>query len=187
MSGKVREISPIELDSAIKELVKPQDYSSRLEIRDVKKENLKRFLDDGGEFIELGRVGEKGYLGVFPHFEIKQLNYSLLYPGTIKAWHIHIKQDDVWFIPPISRILVGLVDCRADSETKGVSMRFILGEGRAELLYIPRGVAHGLKNIQTIPGAMFYFVNQHFSSVDTDELRLPWNHFGHEFWEIKHG
>jgi dTDP-4-dehydrorhamnose 3,5-epimerase len=178
---------PIDLASSIQSIVQRQDYSAKPNIQGIERTNLKRFLDDGGEFSELGRINEDGFLAAYPHFEIKQINYSLLYPGTTKAWHLHRNQDDVWFIPPTSRFLVGLADCRADSDTKGSSMRFVMGDGNAELLYIPRGVAHGLRNIHSIPGAMFYLVNQHFSSIETDELRLPWNHFGVEFWEIQQG
>jgi dTDP-4-dehydrorhamnose 3,5-epimerase len=172
-----------ELDSSTQSIIQRQDYSSKSKIRDLERKNLKRFLDDGGEFSELGRINEKGFLEDYPQFEIKQVNYSLLYPGTIKAWHLHRNQEDLWFIPPTSRFLVGLLDCRADSDTNGVSMRFVMGDGHAELLYIPRGVAHGLRNIHNVPGAIFYFVNQIFTPTDTDELRLPWDHLGAIFWE----
>jgi dTDP-4-dehydrorhamnose 3,5-epimerase len=66
-------------------------------------------------------------------------------------------------------------------------MRFVLGAGRAQALYIPRGVAHGLANIWTQPANMIYLVNQLFDPENPDEHRLPWDVLGNDFWEIKKG
>jgi dTDP-4-dehydrorhamnose 3,5-epimerase len=84
-------------------------------------------------------------------------------------------------------MLVGLVDTRADSPTKDAQMRIVLGAGRYQLLFVPRGVAHGVINQATTSGTVFYFVNQKFSIDDPDERRLPWDMLGADFWKMTPG
>jgi dTDP-4-dehydrorhamnose 3,5-epimerase len=116
---------------------------------------------------------------------VKQVNYSVLQPGTIKAWHLHKHQEDAWFVPPSGRLLVGLLDARQGQG--GASMRFVLGDGKAQLLLIPRGVAHGVANPFQAPQPMLYLVNQQFSAERPDEHRLPWDLLGKDFWAIQPG
>lgn len=172
----------------IENQLKKQSYEPRQKISDVEIVDLKEFIDDGGSFVEIGRL-EKGSLKAFPKFEIKQMNFSNVLPGAVKATHIHKNQEDVWFVLPSSRILVGLQDLREGSKTEGVKMRFVLGAGKAQLLLIPRGVAHGLANLSDAPANMVYFVNQHFSADEKkcDEYRLPADFFGEGFWEMMKG
>jgi dTDP-4-dehydrorhamnose 3,5-epimerase-like enzyme len=159
-----------------------QDYSPRPRIDGVVLRDLRRFVEDAGEFQELARLGPAGELPEFPGFHVRQVNYSVMEPGAVKAFHLHHTQEDVWFVPPQSKLVVGLLDCREGSPTKGVSMRLVLGDGRSQLLYIPRGVAHGAANVTTRPAVILYFVNQHFRAEDTDESRLPWNVLGDDFF-----
>lgn len=168
-----------------KKIVK-QSYGAPPQIAGVKLIELAEYVDDSGSFVELGRL-EKGACKFLPDFEFKQINYSCVLPGTIKATHIHKKQDDVWFVPPQSRLLVGLKDLRAGSKTEGSVMRFVLGAGKARLLFIPAGVAHGLANPWNEPAAIFYFTNYHFSkdSDKSEEYRLPADFFGKDFWKMR--
>ena len=164
-----------------------QDYTRKTPIDGVRVLPLNLMMDDGGTFAELVRLDETGHLLALPEFQVHQSSYSLVLPGAIKAFHLHYGQEDVWFVPPTDRLLVGLLDCRKDSPTCGVSTRVILGGGRAQLLYIPRGVAHGGANIDAKPASIFYFVNQHFNLDDPDERRLPWDILGTEFWQMTPG
>lgn len=40
----------------------------------------------------------RSYCDVFPAIGVGDINISVMYPGTIKAFHRHQKQDDYWFI-----------------------------------------------------------------------------------------
>jgi dTDP-4-dehydrorhamnose 3,5-epimerase len=164
-----------------------QTYEAKDAIEGVRRIALKQMIDDGGSFSELLRFDEQGIAEAAPGFQVRQCSFSIIQPGAIKAFHLHFRQDDIWYVPPTDRMLVGLLDARADSPTAKVSMRVILGAGRAELLFIPRGVAHGVVNQQATPGAIFYFVNQQFDMQDPDERRLPWDVLGEEFWEMTPG
>ncbi|MBZ0188405.1 MAG: dTDP-4-dehydrorhamnose 3,5-epimerase family protein [Candidatus Obscuribacterales bacterium] len=164
-----------------------QDYQKKPTIEGVQLINLNLFVDDGGCLAEIVRFDEEGNLQILPEFKVRQTTFSQMLPGTIKAFHLHYNQEDVWFVMPQDRILVGLFDARKDSPTYNKTMRFVLGAGRAQILYIPRGVAHGLANVWQKPASMIYFVNQQFDFVDPDEQRLPWDKLGADFWEIKKG
>lgn len=164
-----------------------QDYSKKPTIEGVQLINLNLFVDDGGALAEVVRLDDQGNLQVLPDFKVKQSTFSQMLPGTIKAFHLHYNQEDCWFILPYDRLLIGLFDARKDSPTYKKSMRFVLGAGRAQILYIPRGVAHGLANPWTKPANMIYFVNQCFDANQPDEHRLPWDILGEDFWEIRKG
>lgn len=104
-------------------------------------------------------------------------------PNTVKAWHLHYNQDEIWNVGARSHILLGLWDTREHSATKGVSMRIPLSRDR--IVYIPRGVAHGAANHMTHAIEIFYFVSNHYNKDHLDEQRLPWDSLGKEFWDIK--
>lgn len=164
-----------------------QDYSAKAKIADVQIIELRRFVDDGGSFAELARFSDAGTMEGLPDFQVQQTSFSQILPGSIKAFHLHYNQEDVWFVPPTDRLLVGLIDTRKDSSSYGVSQRFVMGDGRSQLLYIPRGVAHGAGNLWQQPANLFYFVNQKFDLQKPDEQRLPWDVLGADFWQLTQG
>ncbi len=165
-----------------------QDYSPRKKIEGVEIVELKRFNDDGGSMTELGRL-DQGVHAQLPGFTVRQVNYSLLDPLAIKAFHLHTRQTDVWFVPPSDKLLLVLADVRKGSPTEGTILRTVLGDGSSRLVRIPPGVAHGCKNLRSAsPTAILYFVDVQFSpGQDTDEGRLPWDHFGAQVWEVERG
>lgn len=180
-------LSPADLGPDFRDVVSTQDYSPKTRIEGVKVLDLRLGIEEGGSFAELVRFDENGNLLTIPEFKVRQSSYSQVLPGAIKAFHLHYNQEDVWFVPPTDRLLVGLIDARKNSPTYNVSMRFTMGGGKAQLLYIPRGVGHGGANLGTEPATILYYVNQHFSLDDPDERRLPWDLLGREFWEITPG
>lgn len=183
----LRKLSPGELAPDYQSVLTTQEYAARPRIKGVQIIDLRLLVDDGGSFAELVRFDENGNLLAVPEFKVRQSSYSQVLPGAIKAFHLHYNQEDVWFVPPTDRLLIGLIDARKDSPTAGASMRFVMGAGKAQLLYIPRGVGHGGANIGTEPATILYYVNQHFDLNDPDERRLPWDLLGKEFWEITQG
>ncbi|MFT7680123.1 MAG: dTDP-4-dehydrorhamnose 3,5-epimerase [Planctomycetota bacterium] len=165
-----------------------QDYSGRPQIEGVEIIALKRFNDDGGAMTELGRM-DGGMHQSVPGFEARQINYSIMEPLAIKAFHLHKRQTDVWFVPPSDKILLVLADVREGSATEGEVRRIVLGDTNSFMVRIPPGVAHGCRNLRTAASsAIIYFVDVQFSVGDEcDEGRLPWDHFGAEVWETERG
>ncbi len=165
-----------------------QDYSPQPSIEGVEVIPLRRFNDDGGAMTELGRL-DQGVHQLANGFTARQVNYSVMEPGVIKAFHLHRHQTDLWFVPPSDKILLVLADVRAGSPTEGLLRRMVLGDTNSSLVRIPPGVAHGARNLRAAsPSAIVYFVDVQFSvGEDCDEGRLPWDHFGAEVWEIERG
>lgn len=165
-----------------------QDYAAPPAIQGVELVDLKRFADDGGNFTELGRLGA-GVHAALPGFEVKQINYSEVEPGAIKAFHIHRGQTDAWFVPPGDKMLLVLLDVRAGSPTEKVARRLVLGDGASRLVRIPPGVAHGVKNLAATRGRIIYFVDVQFQAgpAETDEGRLPWDFAGAGVWDVVRG
>ena len=163
-----------------------QSYGKVPTIEGVILKDLRCFVDDGGYFLELDRLNE-GVSQHFPAAVTRQVSYSQVLPGAIKAFHLHFKQDDIWFVPSHERLLVVLSDQRANSPTRNHKMRLVMGAGTSRLLFIPRGIAHGGANIWTAPASIIYFVNQQFNSEQPDEGRLPWDFFGADVWDMSKG
>ena len=149
---------------------------------------LARHADDGGSLTELARLTD-GHAEALAGFTVRQINFSELAPGTIKAFHLHVRQTDVWYVPPCDKLLLVLHDCRAGSPTEGKTMRFVLGDGKDRLVRIPPGVAHGASNISQRTCRIIYLVDLHFSPApaECDEGRLPWDHAGPEIWDVTRG
>ncbi len=175
----------MKLSDEVKRKFSVQSYASQSRIDGVEVGELKRHVDEGGSLTELGRLAA-GTLAGMSAFTVQQVNYSELAPGAIKAFHLHLRQTDVWFVPPADRVLCVLIDARAGSRTEGVRSRVLLGDGRSQLLRIPPGVAHGARNLASTTGRIIYFTDLHFTcEPDTcDEGRLAWDFAGAEIWNI---
>jgi dTDP-4-dehydrorhamnose 3,5-epimerase len=178
----------MDLNEGAKRAFFHQDYAPAPEIEGVEVVDIRRFNDDGGSLTELGRLSG-GVHAAFPGFEVKQVNYSEMDAGVIKAFHLHRRQTDVWFVPPGDKLLLVLVDVRAESRTPNVRRRLVLGDGVSRLVRIPPGVAHGVKNLAPTRGRILYFVDTHFSPAPdaSDEGRLPWDFAGAEIWDVVRG
>jgi len=167
-----------------------QNYGPRQLIEGVQLLPLRRFHDDAGSMTELARfVAGSGRSGAavegVPGFSPAQINYATLVPGAIKAFHVHRRQTDLWFVPPEDRVLLVLVDVREGSPTAGLRMRVVLGDMNPVLALVPPGVAHGCRNIGTTSARIVYLTDLHFRPEPdlTDEGRLPWDFAGPEIWE----
>jgi dTDP-4-dehydrorhamnose 3,5-epimerase len=127
---------------------------------------LKVLSDDRGSFMELVREDD-------PFFtRFGQSNFSVTYPGVVKAWHWHRRQDDLWFVVS-GMAQVGLHDLRDDSPTRGQTQVLYLGEFNRALLYIPHGVAHGYRVLGPEPMGLIYYTTHTYDPED--ELRLAWD------------
>jgi dTDP-4-dehydrorhamnose 3,5-epimerase len=171
-----------------KHVFQVQSYAPQSTIEGVQIAELKRHHDDGGSMTELARLVD-GTPQSLPGFTVRQMNFSEIAPGAIKAFHLHGRQTDVWFVPPADRVLLVLADVRKGSRTEGATMRFMLGNGASRLVRIPPGVAHGACNLGTATGHIIYFTDVHFSAdpVDCDEGRLPWDYLGADIWTVTRG
>jgi dTDP-4-dehydrorhamnose 3,5-epimerase len=175
------------IGSEYRDLASTQSYAARSHIDGVTITDLPVFSDEGGDFCEVTRFAPDGTLSLAPGYRPAQISYSLTEAGQIKALHLHHHQDDLWFMPPSHRLLVGLLDVREDSPTYRTQMRLVLGAGKGSLLFIPRGVAHGVANVSNGKASIIYFTNAAFDADSPDEHRLPHDVLGADFWTIRPG
>ena len=178
----------MDLTPAAKRAFRIQSYGPAPSIDGVEIVELKRFSDDGGSMTELARLTD-GHPQAIAGFTLRQINSSEVEPGAIKAFHLHQRQTDVWYVPPTDRMLLVLIDARQGSKTEGARMRLTLGAGASRLVRIPPGVAHGVRNLAATAGWIIYFTDVHFSPEPSmcDEGRLPWDYAGAEIWEVTRG
>ncbi len=174
-----------DIDPEIREKIFVQDYSKQSTIEGVSLRELHLMVGDDGDFSELLRLTSNGEVEGFEGFHVRQVNRSKMLPGAIKAWHLHYGQDEIQSVTPEGHLIVGLWDIRENSPTKGVTMKFVLGGGKAHMLFIPKGVAHGYMNLSKKPATILYFVSEYFNPEDPDERRLPWDSIK-DFWTSTH-
>jgi len=134
----------------------------------VETHKLKINADERGYLVEVMRSD-------WPVFEsFAQAYVALNYPGVIRAWHYHKKQND-YFIVAKGMVKVALYDAREGSPTQGQVDQYFLGEQNPVLLKIPMGVYHGYKTIGVEPSLLLNFPTQLFNYDEPDEFRLPYD------------
>jgi dTDP-4-dehydrorhamnose 3,5-epimerase-like enzyme len=139
------------------------DYSLDRTIEGVTITHVPNHVAEDGDFSEILRIGAKGNLELFPAFVLAQINRINHAPNAIKAWHLHYKQDEIWYVSPYNCLFVGLWDIRKNSKTQNKTMRIVLGNTHSTILFIPRGVAHGTANFSLVPVDLLSLVNQQFN------------------------
>lgn len=103
-----------------------------------------------------------------------QTTFTVAYPGTIKAFHYHKKQDDFWFVA-MGKAMIVLYDLRKDSPTKGETQVIMAGKDDYKLIFIPQGVVHGYKVVSQEPVLLFYHTTESYNSQNPDEERIPFD------------
>ena len=126
---------------------------------------LETHRDERGFFREIIRVKDDFFEEGFG-----QWSHSLMYPGVIKAWHIHKQQTDWWYVGT-GVLKIVLYDKRPESSTYRQIMEIMLGDSHeAKVLKIPPGVAHGCKCMSG-PANLFYITSHTYDPED--EGRIP--------------
>jgi len=171
----------------------PKTYARKTPIEGVRIHRLKRMVDDRGLFMEVFRHGASGAHGkdlaeFWDGVDAAQINYSIVNAEDhIKGLHYHLKQEDVWFCPPPSKIKIVLYDVRKASPTFQRTQVIVAGDGQDVVVRIPEGVAHGYRPL-TNPCALLYVVTKPFDLADPDEYRIAWDHPAvRDLWEIPNG
>jgi dTDP-4-dehydrorhamnose 3,5-epimerase len=138
------------------------------------------YADDRGYFLEVLRSGEELVAG----FGRVQVSAALGYPGTIKAFHYHLKQYDCW-TPVAGMLQVALVDLRVGSPTFGARNTIYAGALRPWQILIPPGVGHGYKILGREPAMLVYATDQFYDPVDEGRLRFDDPRIQYD-WETQH-
>lgn len=143
-----------------------------LTLPDVKMVDLAMFPDERGIFTEVMRAD---WRELFGGDSIVQVNLSVTYPGIVRAWHRHKRDQVDYFLVIKGSIKICAYDDEEGSSTKGHMVEVILSEDRMQLLRIPGKYWHGFKVVSPEPAWLLYFVNRLYDYTSPDEERRPWN------------
>lgn len=131
----------------------------------VKTKELRFYLDERGRLLEILRSDDK----IFKKFG--QVYITTVYPGIIKAWHLHKRQtDNLCCIK--GNIKLVLYDSRKNSKTHARIMEFFIGEANPMVVQVPPGVYHGIKCIGTQEAMVLNVPDRPYNHDKPDEYRL---------------
>lgn len=134
-------------------------------IEGVKIKKLKVIPDDRGRLTEILRCDDD----IFEKFG--QVYVTTAFPGIVKAWHYHKKQDD-HFVCLHGKIKLALYDARDNSKTKGRIDEFILSFEDPFMVKIPKMVYHGFKGIADVESMVMNVPTMPYNRVQPDEFRI---------------
>jgi len=127
----------------------------------------KVFDDKRGYFYE--SFNYKRFNDHIGHFDIVQINQSKSTYGVLRGLHF---QRPPFTQAKLVQVLKGvvldvIVDIRTDSQTFGQYQSFVLDERDHELLYVPRGFAHGFVVLSR--NAKFQYAVDNYYSQEHDD------------------
>lgn len=179
-TSETAQISIPACEKGIGSIIRVPDSAELIEGVQVRRYDI--WPDDRGYFLEVIRM-QQGLGGDFPPAST-QVSAALSYPGTIKAFHFHQHQTDLW-APAAGMFQVALVDLRPGSPTFGRKNTLYAGALKPWQILIPPGVGHGYKVIGEIAGMLIYVTNRLYNPQD--EGRIAYNDPGIQYdWELQH-
>ncbi|MFH1848178.1 MAG: dTDP-4-dehydrorhamnose 3,5-epimerase family protein [Candidatus Omnitrophota bacterium] len=134
-------------------------------IEGVKVKKLKVIPDDRGRLMEILRCDDE----IFEKFG--QVYMTTAFPGVVKAWHYHKKQDDN-FACVHGKIKVALYDSRQGSKTYGEVNEFELSLENPIVVHIPKLVYHGFKTVGSEEAIVVNTITFPYDAKNPDEHRV---------------
>lgn len=140
---------------------------------------LRQIPDERGKVMHMLRADA-------PHFDrFGEIYFSVVYPGAVKAWHLHQRMTLNYAVVQGSIKLV-LYDERDGSSTRGQLMELFVGEANYCLVTVPAGVWNGFKGIGGAPAIV---ANCATHPHDPEEIvrmepgsgKIPYS------WDLRHG
>ena len=138
---------------------------------------LKQIPDERGKVMHMMKEADP----VFSTFG--EIYFSRVYPGAVKAWHLHDRMT-INYAVPHGKIKLVLFDDRSESSTKGEIQEIFLGEDNYQLVTIPPFVWNGFKGIGTETALVANCASiphdpNEITRLDPDDCFIPYN------WELK--
>lgn len=108
--------------------------------------------------------------------EVKEVYFSMVYPGAIKGWHIHDSMT-LRYAVPIGNIKLVLFDARHKSPTQFELMEIYIGEMNYKLVKIPPKIWNGFMAVDGKPALVTNAADMVHSPSEIHRMSL------HEFSE----
>ena len=140
---------------------------------------LRRIPDERGFIMHMLRRDDQDFE------EFGEIYFSSVYPGAIKAWHLH-KEMSLNYAVVVGMIKLVLYDDREDSPTKGELQELYIGRENYQLVKIPPYVWNGFKGYGD---EMSILANCASLPHDPDEIvrMSPFDPGIPYDWDLKHG
>ena len=141
---------------------------------------LRRIPDERGAIFHMLREDTP----VFERFG--EIYFSLVYPGVIKAWHIH-RLMTLNYAVPVGMVKLVCYDDREESPTRGALQELHIGEHNYQLVTIPPLVWNGFKGEGTRPALVANCATLPHDPEEIDR-RDPFESGGIQYdWGLRHG
>ena len=141
--------------------------------------SLRQIPDERGKIMHMLRADD-------PHFDkFGEIYFSTVYPGAIKAWHIH-KEMTLNYAVVSGMIKMVLYDDRESSSTRSALMELFVGESNYCLVTVPPLVWNGFKGVGGHPAIVANCATiphdpTEISRLDPFSPSIPYN------WDLRHG
>lgn len=114
-----------------------------------------------------------------------EIYFSTIYPGAIKAWHLH-KEMQLNYAVPVGMIKLVCYDDREGSPSRGNTLELHIGELNYVLVTIPPLVWNGFKGEGTVAALV---ANCSTTPHHSDEIERadPFDHVSRYDWSLHHG
>lgn len=139
---------------------------------------LRQILDERGKVMHMLRNDSD----IFVRFG--EIYFSCIYPGSVKAWHIH-KKMTLNYAVPFGHIKFVLYDDRKNSPTKGELLEIFLGPDNYCLVTVPPMIWNGFKGLGNETAIVANCASMPHDSKEIErrdplDPSIPYN------WELKH-
>ena len=139
---------------------------------------LRRIPDERGYIMHMLRMDD-------PEFDqFGEIYFSAVYPGVVKAWHLH-KVMTLRYATVVGTVKLVLYDDREGSPTRGELQELFIGRENYQLVTIPPGVWNGFKGMSS-PHAIVANCSTHphnparSTRIDPSDPLIPYD------WGVRH-
>ena len=126
---------------------------------------MRVMADERGRLQEILRCDDELFAG------FGQVYVTTVYPGVVKAWHLHRKQTDT-IACVCGMVKLVAYDGRPSSPTKGELLELFIGEHNPMLVQIPAGVMHGFKCVGEHEAMVINVPDRPYDKEHPDEERI---------------
>ena len=140
---------------------------------------LKRIQDERGMVMHMLKNSD-------PHFEkFGEIYFSVVYPGVIKAWHLHSRMT-INYAVVVGNIKLVVFDQRPDSKTRGQLQEIYVGQVNYQLVRVPPGVVNGFTSVGGDEAIVANCADiphdpSEITRIDPFTPTIPYD------WQLKHG
>ena len=140
---------------------------------------LRRIPDERGVVMHMLKNSD-------PHFErFGEIYFSVIFPGVIKAWHLHSRMT-INYAVVVGNIKLVVFDQRPDSKTRGQLQEIYVGQTNYQLVRVPPGVVNGFTSVGGEKAIVANCADiphdpSEITRIDPFVTTIPYD------WQIKHG